>query len=277
MTDLNNLREAQDRVKRLRTLLAVGDVAALPESVGIARFLSPKEEKVLRLLLGWGCEREHTPIEIADEFGVSRQTIYRTRKRARLRIEQIGLDELTIRRVVTLAQETRKNALYVLPTRPRQFEICSAVQRLIDDAKMSRDQLLALSPRGFEEYIAEIWNRFGYTVELTSRTHDGGRDVVAVKKAVSEVRYIIECKRYDESHKIGVGLVRSLYGVKTHDRATKAFLATTSTFTRGALEFWEPHRWELELKDYEGVREWATEAAKRYKQATSGAPDSDIL
>jgi HJR/Mrr/RecB family endonuclease len=267
MNDFTPKREAQDRVKRLCRFLDSGDVAALFECPPITKFLSPKEERVLRMLRGWGCEREFKPIEIALEFNISRQTVYRTHKRALARMEQIGMDEQIIRRVVALAHTLRNQALWVLPTGRRPFEISCAVERLIDEAKISREQLLSLSPRGFEEFIAEIWNRFGYKVELTARTRDGGRDVVAVKKAESELRYIIECKRYHVSHKVGVELIRSLYGVKTHDRATKAFLATTSTFTRGAVQFWEPHRWELELKDYDGVREWAIAAAKHHKQS----------
>jgi HJR/Mrr/RecB family endonuclease len=152
----------------------------------------------------------------------------------------------------------------------RQLELSSAVECLIDDTKLSRDQLLDLSPRQFEEFIAEIWNRFGYTIELTARTRDGGRDVVAVKKTEAEVRYIIECKRYDDTHKVGVAFLRALYGVKTHDKATKAFLATTSTFTRGASEFWEHHKWELEIKDFDGVLKWAKRAANFSTQTKTG-------
>ena len=33
--------------------------------------LSPKEEKVIRLRFGIGCEREHTLVEIGQEFGIT--------------------------------------------------------------------------------------------------------------------------------------------------------------------------------------------------------------
>jgi Restriction endonuclease len=78
-----------------------------------------------------------------------------------------------------------------------------------------------------------------------------------VKSKIAETRYLIECKRYAEARKVGIAPVRSLYAVKTHERATKALLATTSTFTRDATDFWRQHRWELELKDYTGVLDWA--------------------
>jgi restriction endonuclease Mrr len=67
---------------------------------------------------------------------------------------------------------------------------------------------------------------------------------------------LIECKRYAEDRKVGVEIVRALYGVKTDERATKAILATTSTFSAPAKEFFAEHVWELEPRDYKGTREW---------------------
>ncbi len=37
--------------------------------------LSPKQERVIRLRFGIGCEREHTLDEIGQEFGVTRERI----------------------------------------------------------------------------------------------------------------------------------------------------------------------------------------------------------
>jgi len=45
------------------------------ETAGILKTLSPKEEKVLRLRFGIGCEREHTLEEIGQEFDVTRERI----------------------------------------------------------------------------------------------------------------------------------------------------------------------------------------------------------
>ena len=265
-----DLSKLSAEVEKLRSNLDAKNIRALEQLAFLAKLLPPKQEKVLRMLFGWGCEREHTALEVAYEFDVSRNVIYRLRKRALDRLANIGVDKELIRQVVSLEYGGEDQALFVCPVGRRQLEICSAVEHLIDEATIPRENLMRLSPREFEEFIAEIWNRLGYDVELTARTRDGGRDVVAVRKTESEVRYIIECKRYGEPHKIGVGILRALYGVKTHERATKAFLATTSYFTRGAIEFWEPHRWELELKDYKGVCEWAKRAAKFSERTDTG-------
>jgi restriction system protein len=90
---------------------------------------------------------------------------------------------------------------------------------------------------------------------------------------------LIECKRYDPENKVGVSLVRALYGVKVHENATKAILATTSSFTAGAERLFEAHKWELEPKDHKGVLDWLRQARQFSKDADSGlwVPSSAVL
>lgn len=118
------------------------------------------------------------------------------------------------------------------------------------------DKLKIIDRRLFEELVAELFFGFGYEVELTSKTRDGGRDIIAVKHAEISVKYLIECKRPDPGKKITIRPVRELYGVKTHERATKALLATTAYFTNDARIFLEQNKWELEGKDFDGIMEW---------------------
>ncbi|MEX2263259.1 MAG: RNA polymerase sigma factor RpoD [Bryobacteraceae bacterium] len=54
---------------------AVIDANVRDETAGILKTLSPKEEKVIRLRFGIGCEREHTLEEIGQEFDVTRERI----------------------------------------------------------------------------------------------------------------------------------------------------------------------------------------------------------
>ncbi len=50
-----------------------GDVR--DETTGLLKTLSPREEKIIRLRFGIGCEREHTLEEIGQEFDVTRERI----------------------------------------------------------------------------------------------------------------------------------------------------------------------------------------------------------
>jgi restriction endonuclease Mrr len=129
-------------------------------------------------------------------------------------------------------------------------------QRLLREHARRPQALLELSARQFEEFIAEVWRHLGYEVELTKRTRDGGYDIAAIKQAEVSSRFLIECKRYAPDNHIGVSLVRELYAVKLHQKATKGILATTSHFTGPAEEFIEDHYWELEGRDGDGVMNW---------------------
>lgn len=113
--------------------------------------------------------------------------------------------------------------------------------------------------RRFEELIAEIFSGFGYTVELTKRTRDGGVDVIAIRKTIVAERYLIECKRPDPGNPVGIMPVRALYGVFASQDATKAILATTARFSKDATIFLHDHRWQIEGRDFDGLNNWIAE------------------
>ena len=117
--------------------------------------------------------------------------------------------------------------------------------------------LHTLDPRKFEEIVADIWRKFGYQVQLTPRTRDGGKDLYAARHDhYGDVLYVIECKRYGPDNPVGVEIVRALYGVAESERATAGILATTSYFTAPATEFRKLIPYRLSLHDFDGLREW---------------------
>jgi len=107
--------------------------------------------------------------------------------------------------------------------------------------------------------VAELFDGFGFEVELTKQTRDGGRDVIAVTHEIVSAKYLIECKRPDPGGHVGVSAVRELYGVKVHEGATKGILATTAYFSKDALLLFDDHKWELEPTDYDGLLKWISE------------------
>lgn len=127
---------------------------------------------------------------------------------------------------------------------------------LIDFFAKHPEEMKVMPHRRFEELIAEIWRRFGYEVELTKRTRDGGTDVVAIKNSEIQTRFLIQCKRLAPGSKVTVEPVRELLGVKQDIGGSKAVMATTVYFTRDAQMFIDRNRWELEGKDYDGVVGW---------------------
>ncbi|MCX6122978.1 MAG: restriction endonuclease [Ignavibacteriales bacterium] len=129
-------------------------------------------------------------------------------------------------------------------------------EKLIDYFSAHPQELKTMNRRGFEDLVAELFHGFGYDVELTKQTRDGGRDIIVVRNSEVKVKYLIECKRPDPGKKVGVQPVRELFGVKNDELATKAILATTAYFSRDAKLFYEKHEWELELRDYNDLIEW---------------------
>ena len=120
------------------------------------------------------------------------------------------------------------------------------------------EAMYSLKPRQFEELIAEILASYKWDVQLTPPIKDGGYDIFAISKNIKpgvNSSWIIECKKYRPENKVGVDIVRALYGVKSDLRIANALLATTSYFTKGAKDF-KASRYDIDLKDYRDVLEW---------------------
>lgn len=113
------------------------------------------------------------------------------------------------------------------------------------------EKMRELSPRKFEELVADLFRNQGFEVMLTPRSRDGGMDVIAVQRSgIGTVMIIVECKRYAATNKVGVEIVRGLYGVVEQHRATQGIVATTSYFTRGAQEFRDSVPFRLGFADF---------------------------
>ena len=114
-----------------------------------------------------------------------------------------------------------------------------------------------LSPRQFEELIAEILASYGWSVQLTPATKDGGYDIFAINRDPSglEAAWLVECKKHRGNRPVGVEIVRSFWAVKSNLRVPNGLIATTSYFTKGAMQFKES-RYDLALKDFEAIVEW---------------------
>jgi hypothetical protein len=165
------------------------------------------------------------------------------------------LDELLARSPIDL-DDRNKNERW-LPALLNQVSLIIAAKVADDPALLRR-----MTPRAFEEFISKPFVTFGYNVELTRRTGDGGYDVVALKKyRDGDHKLLIEAKRYARARPVGVAVVRQLLQVRNEERATRVILATTSRFTKGARELCHKHQYELDLRDHDDLISWARDAA----------------
>lgn len=124
-----------------------------------------------------------------------------------------------------------------------------------------------LKPRKFEELVAELFRDKGYEIQLTSSTRDGGLDIIAVRKSeLGAALTIIECKRYAESNRVGVEVLRGLYGIVEAQRATRGVVATTSYFTKGATAFRNQVQYRLALADFTVLSQYLRECSTGLEQ-----------
>jgi HJR/Mrr/RecB family endonuclease len=114
-----------------------------------------------------------------------------------------------------------------------------------------------LDPRKFEELVAELLVRENMRVQLTSQTKDGGVDIFAEKETIfGRHLYLVECKHYNKRNKVGVSIVRSLYGLVEDKNATKGIIVTTSDFTHGVKAFTDLHKNRIDLKNFDSLVGW---------------------
>ncbi len=144
-----------------------------------------------------------------------------------------------------------------VPTSEIVVEVRATNEELMRMLRANPKALYGLPPRKFEEIVAELFVRQGYQVQLTPAARDGGFDMyVAKRENIGEFLYLVECKRYTPPRKVGVQVVRSLYGVVQQHNATGGIIVNTSYFTSDARDFQENVRYQLHLRDYIDLQRW---------------------
>jgi restriction system protein len=99
--------------------------------------------------------------------------------------------------------------------------------------QLTVEQLTVISPRAFEHFVGEVFERRGYQVAHRGRSGDLGVDLEIVNAAGR--RAIVQCKRYRNT--IGPEIVRELFGTMLHELADHGFLVATSDFSDAAREW----------------------------------------
>jgi hypothetical protein len=97
----------------------------------------------------------------------------------------------------------------------------------------SASDLLALSPREFENLVVEVYRSLNHQARRTGATGDHGVDVVVQTRGGE--KHIIQCKRWRRD--VGEPIVRDFYGVMQHEKADKGIIITASDFTPQAREW----------------------------------------
>jgi restriction system protein len=94
--------------------------------------------------------------------------------------------------------------------------------------------LRTISWQEFEELVGEAYRRKGYAItESGGGGADGGIDLILRKGGEN---LLVQCKHW-KMDKVGVKVVRELYGVVTAERATGGVVISSGSFTQEAKDF----------------------------------------
>lgn len=142
-------------------------------------------------------------------------------------------------------------------------------RRLLDSVAESRttNPVQDLTWQQFEQLTGEAFRRRGFQVaENTAPGADGGIDLVLHKNGE---KYLVQCKQW-RAYKVGVGVVRELYGVMAAEGAVGGFVVTSGRFTKEAGDFAQGRN--VELVDGNVLQQWI-QATRKVDQANSaGTP-----
>ncbi len=87
--------------------------------------------------------------------------------------------------------------------------------------------------RNFEELVAEAYRRQGYRVNEGGYGADGGIDLELRK---DDQLTLVQCKQW-KTQKVGVNVVREMFGVLTAHQANHFIIISSGTFTQQAIDF----------------------------------------
>jgi len=132
--------------------------------------------------------------------------------------------------------------------------------KLLEAIQRNHEAIFDLTPRQFEEFVAELMEKRGYRVDLTKATRDGGKDLIIANHAdIGNFIFYVECKKYSPTNPVGVNLVRELAGTVLADRVTAGIMVTSSYFSPDAINYSNQLKHQLSLIDYLKLKDWIHE------------------
>ncbi len=122
--------------------------------------------------------------------------------------------------------------LFLFPAAISVFR--SARKRRLVDQQSGIESIRSMPWREFEELLAEAYRRQGYTVkENLVAGPDGGVDLTIRKNGNT---YLVQCKQW-RNFKVGVKVVREMFGLMTAQNANGVIIVTSGMFTQEAKNF----------------------------------------
>lgn len=101
------------------------------------------------------------------------------------------------------------------------------------DQQTNLNSIRQLHWKNFEELVAEAYRRLGYQVTEGELGPDGGIDIELRKDGEL---LLVQCKQW-KARKVGVSIIREMYGVLTASNANEIIIICSGRFTQEAYSF----------------------------------------
>ena len=123
-------------------------------------------------------------------------------------------------------------AFFILLIAPFSFFNSRRKAKQLDNQK-NIETIRQMHWRNFEELVAEAYRRRSYSVIEGGFGADGGVDLELRK---NNEHIIVQCKQW-KTQKVGVSVIREMYGVLTASNATQVIIICSGQFTQQAIDF----------------------------------------
>jgi restriction system protein len=117
--------------------------------------------------------------------------------------------------------------------RAAEAAVRQAAHKAAQEAELrKRSYWTVLDGYGFERATAEVLNKHQFHAKVTPGSGDGGVDIQVTRNGR---RGVVQCKAHTAC--VGPHVVRDLYGVIHHSRASFGIIVSLGGFTKGAVDF----------------------------------------
>lgn len=160
--------------------------------------------------------------------------------------------EMMLQAAVTLGEKTSEGQIIEAVSIPWLA--------FLEHIKRNPSSVHEIDWRKWEEIIAGAYSDAGYSVVLTPRSADRGRDVIATKQGLLSVRYFDQVKAYSPGNLVKLDDVHAMLGVLgAAGNVSKGIITTTSDFAPGVYSDPEVQRYmpfRLDLRPKDRLLEW---------------------
>jgi len=161
-------------------------------------------------------------------------------------------DPLTIAVLALVSLETKRRLDKAVLGMLREELQTPSRAEVPEEEKQLRLALLEMDSGDFERHVMSFFEADRLPCGVSHKGRDKGIDGWAEHP---EGFIVVQCKRYGEDHPVGRPVIQQLKGVVEETRAFRAYLVTTSRFTKEAQESGEQSH-KIMMVDMDGLVAW---------------------